>query len=128
MALEDAAVAFREARQGDDLPEEAGLARHYLGGLEGPPEGARVDAGDSSPFQGLSCGGGLSPTLFGEREVELSLPDAARVGGRLAVTDQDQLSLGCVVEVRVVSRLVHMRRLYTEPVPGKSHARRNLRC
>jgi hypothetical protein len=67
MTLEDAAVTLREPRHGDDLPGEAGLARHYLGGLEGPGEGACVDAGDS-----------LHPSRHGPRLAAWRRPSSER--------------------------------------------------
>ena len=69
ITFKDAAVTLCESRHGDDLPGEAGLSRHYLGGLEGPGEGTCVDAGDSCTLQGTARAGGLAPAFFGEGEV-----------------------------------------------------------
>ena len=49
----------------------------------------------------------------------MTLPDAACVGGRLTVADQEHLLVARMVGVRVSCVCIHARRLYTEAVPGK---------
>src|SRR3712207_9311562 len=93
MAFEYAAVAFHEPRGRHDLLGETGLARHYLGGLEGPREGACVDTGDLFALEGPARLGGLEPALLRESKIQLALPDAARVRGGLSVADQENFLL-----------------------------------